>query len=73
VLNNMPQRGVIFVFFMLSLGVVSFHLTSPEQSFLGRHAGGFVIYAISLVDAYRLAVLRWKLFHLARRPAEGLA
>jgi hypothetical protein len=66
VLNNMPTRGVIFVFFMLSLGVVSFHLTTPEHSFLGRHAGGFLIYLISLVDAYRLANLRWELFHLPR-------
>ena len=66
VLNNMPTRGVIFIFFMLSLGVVSFHLTTPEHSFLGRHAGGFLIYVISLVDAYRLASLRWDLFHLPR-------
>jgi hypothetical protein len=66
VLNNMPSRGVVFVFFMLSLGVVSFHLTTPEHSFIGRHAGGFLIYVISLVDAYRLASLRWQLFELAR-------
>jgi hypothetical protein len=62
VLNNMPSRGVIFVFFMLSLGVVSFHLTTPEHSFIGRHAGGFLIYVISLVDAYRFAWLRRELF-----------
>ena len=64
VVNNMPTRGVVFVFFMLSLGVATYHLTTPEHSFLGRHAGGFLIYLISLVDAYRLAKLRWALFHL---------
>jgi hypothetical protein len=64
VLNNMPTRGVVFAFFMLSLGVATFPLTSPEQSFVGRHAGGFLIYFISLIDAYRLARLRWDLFHL---------
>lgn len=62
VLNNTPARAAIFVFFMLTLGVVSYHLTTPAHSFFGRHAGGFFIYAISLVDAYRLARLRWELF-----------
>lgn len=62
VLNNTPIRAVVFVFFMLTLGVVSYHLTTPAHSFFGRHAGGFFIYAISLVDAYRFARLRWELF-----------
>ncbi len=66
VLNNMPARAVVFVFFMLSLGVASYHLTTPAHTFVGRHAGGFLIYFISLVDAYRLARLRWDLFHLPR-------
>jgi hypothetical protein len=62
VLNNMPARAVIFAFFMLTLGVVTFHLTTPQHSFVGRHAGGFLIYLISLVDAYRFAWLRRELF-----------
>ena len=62
VLNNMPTRAVIFVFFMLTLGVITFQLTTPQHSFVGRHAGGFLIYFISLVDAYRLAGLRRQLF-----------
>ena len=71
VLNNMPTRAVIFVFFMLTLGVVTHQLTTPEHSFVGRHAGGFLIYFISLVDAYRFAWLRRELF--ARAPqASGL-
>lgn len=62
VLNNMPTRAMIMVFFMLTLGVVSYHLTTPEHSFLGRHAGGVFIYAISVLDAYRWARYRWELF-----------
>lgn len=63
VLNNMPTRAVVMVFFMLTLGVVSYHLTTPEHSFLGRHAGGVFIYAISVLDAYRWARYRWALFY----------
>lgn len=62
VLNNNATRAIVFVFFMISLGIVSYHLTTPAQSFLGRHAGGVFIYVISLVDAYRLAKLRRHLF-----------
>ncbi|MFN0317564.1 MAG: hypothetical protein ACKVQA_21270 [Burkholderiales bacterium] len=67
VLNNNATRAIVFVFFMISLAIVSHHLTTPAQSFLGRHAGGVFIYVISLVDAYRIARLRWDLH---RMPAK---
>lgn len=68
VVNGTAQRGLMMAFMMLSLGWVSYHLTTPDHSFLGRYAGGFFIYAISVVDAYKWARLRWELFH---RPAGG--
>ena len=55
-----PQRGLVFVFFMLLFGWITFHLTTPEQSILGRYAGGLFIYAISLTDAYKLARIAWE-------------
>lgn len=67
VLNNNPTRAIVFVFFMISLGIVSYHLTGPQHSFVGRHAGGLFIYAISLVDAWRIATLRRDLFALGAR------
>jgi hypothetical protein len=63
VVNNTPSRGIMFLFFMMSLGWVSMHLAPPDASFIGRYAGGFFIYAISILDAYRWARYRWAFFH----------
>lgn len=62
-LNGNANRALMFLFFMLSLGWITFHLTTPEHSFVGRYAGGFFIYAISVMDAYRFARLRWQIYH----------
>lgn len=67
-LNNMPGRAAAMVFYTLVLGVVSYHLTSPGMSFVGRHAGGLFIYAIAVLDAYRWARYRWEVFHRAEPP-----
>ena len=53
------QRGVMFVWFMLILGWISWRLTGPDISIVGRLAGALLIYAISIMDAYKLARLRW--------------
>lgn len=58
VLDRMPTRGLIFVFYMVLLGAVTFQLTTPEHSFLGRYAGGLFVYAISILDAYKWAAVR---------------
>ncbi|MEY4369715.1 MAG: hypothetical protein RL564_1665 [Pseudomonadota bacterium] len=63
VLNGMLVRAWIMIFFALSLGVVTYHLTTPAHSFIGRHAGGFFIYAIMVMDAYlwsRYRYARWQ-------------
>jgi len=46
------------VLFMLILGWVTLYTTTPEHSFVGQYAGGFFVYAISLMDAYRFARVR---------------
>lgn len=70
VFNGTATRGLMMAFSMLTLGWVSYHLTTPEHSFLGRYAGGVFIYAISILDAYRWARYRWEIFHRsgARAP-----
>ncbi|MQA03224.1 MAG: hypothetical protein GEV07_11030 [Streptosporangiales bacterium] len=50
-----PYRGLMFVFYILLLGIITVHVADPDRSFLGRYAGGIFVYAISLMDAYRLA------------------
>jgi hypothetical protein len=62
------QRGVMFVWFMLILGWISWRLTGPDVSIVGRLAGALLIYAISVMDAYKIARLRW-----ARFQAEAAA
>lgn len=71
VLNNTPTRGVMFLFFIMSAGWVTMHLAPPDASFVGRYAGGFLIYAISVLDAYKWARYRWAFFH--RGPPKGAA
>ena len=48
-------RGLVFAFFTLLFGLLTSMAGSPEQSFIGRHAGGFFIWALSIPDAYRRA------------------
>ena len=53
------QRGVMFAWFMIVLGWISWRLTGPEINPIGRLSGGLLIYAISILDAYRIARFRW--------------
>jgi hypothetical protein len=59
-----------FAFFTLLLGWVTFHLTTPEHSLLGRYAGGICIYLVSVYDAWRIARLREDRFREAG-PSDG--
>ncbi len=59
VLNGQNTRALTFIFFMLVLAWVSAHLATGGQSFVGRHAGGFFVYALSVLDAYRHARIAW--------------
>lgn len=69
-MNNQATRAFLFAFSIASLGWISYHLTTPEHSFLGRYAGGIFVYAVSLLDAYRTAKLRWEIWWDRKRRAE---
>jgi hypothetical protein len=53
-----PRRGLTMQLFMISLAFITWQLTTPAQSLLGRLAGGLFVYALSLPECYRLAKLR---------------
>lgn len=55
VINAQPMRGLTMLFFMLLFAMICHHLTTPEHSLLGRYAGGWFVYAISVMDAYQWA------------------
>jgi hypothetical protein len=58
VLNRQPVRGLVFAFYIVLLAIITYRLTTPDHSFLGRYAGGLFVYAISVLDAYRWAAHR---------------
>lgn len=62
VLLGMTQRGLTFLFFTVVFGWVSLRLMPESASFFSRHVGGILVYGLSVIDAYRLARLRWEIF-----------
>ena len=69
VLNHAPQRGLVMVFFMLLLGMITCKLAAPGISLVGQLAGGLFIYALSVLDAYYWARYRQTFFN--REPMKG--
>ena len=61
--NNQATRGLLFAFTTVALGYVTAKYAGAEASLVGRYAGGFFIYAIAIMDAYRWARVRWEIFH----------
>jgi hypothetical protein len=55
-----PQRGFGFAFFTLLLALLTWQITPPERSFIGRAALGLFVWALSIPDAYRIARTRWE-------------
>jgi hypothetical protein len=71
VVCDRPRRGLTMQLFMISLAFITWHLTTPQHSTIGRLAGGLFVYALSLPEAYRLAKLRWAVFHQQAALAAG--
>lgn len=57
---GMALRGLCFALFALLFMVLTYVTTTPDQSFIGRHAGGLFVWALSITDAYRLARIRFE-------------
>jgi hypothetical protein len=64
------QRGVMFAWFMIVLGWITWRITGPEVNPIARLSGGIFVYTISILDAYRIARFRWARYH-ADRNAGG--
>ncbi|MER9345896.1 hypothetical protein EOA13_07715 [Mesorhizobium sp. M7A.F.Ca.US.011.01.1.1] len=72
VILGVPVRGLQFLFFMVILAWVTAKIAPSDASFAGRHAGGFLIYALSILDAYKIARIRTaKWVHNARRDGDS--
>jgi hypothetical protein len=58
VVNRQPLRGLIFLFFMLLLGAFTLKTAGADVSIVGKLAGGLFVWAMSLLDAYKMARIR---------------
>jgi hypothetical protein len=63
--NGQATRGLLFAFTTVALGYVTAKYAAPDVSVVGRYAGGFFIYAVAIMDAYRWAKVRWEIFRHA--------
>ena len=60
VVNKQPMRGLMFVGFMLLLGAFTLKTAAPDVSIVGKLAGGIFVYAMSILDAYQHARVRFE-------------
>ncbi len=60
VVSGQLRRGFTAQMFMVCLGFVTWHLTTPHHSLIGRLSGGLFVYALSIPEAYRIAKIRWE-------------
>lgn len=67
VMNRQPVRGLFFVFFILLLGAYTLKTAAPEVSIVGKLAGGIFVYALSILDAYRHARVRFEVWRHGRK------
>lgn len=68
VLLGKPQRGLIFLFFIVVLGWISLRLVPSHMSFFARHVGGILIYGFSVLDAFKIARIREAKLKFERSP-----
>lgn len=71
VLQGFPQRGLMFAFFTVMLGWVTFNLSTPEHSFVGRYAGGIFVHGLGVLDAFKLARISAAAWRRRRHELEG--
>lgn len=67
VLIGRAARGLGFACFTLVGGWLTTKFAAPDASLIGKHAGGFLVWALSLPDVYRSA----RLDHMRARPRSG--
>lgn len=60
VVNRQPVRGLFFVFFIVLLGAYTLKTAAPDVSIVGKLAGGIFVYAMSILDAYQHAKVRFE-------------
>ena len=65
VASRQPVRGLIFLFFIILLGAFTVKTASPDVSVVGKYAGGLFVWAMSILDAYRIGRIRYEVWRHA--------
>lgn len=66
VLLGQPQRGLMFLFFMIVFGWVG-NRVFPDASFFARHAGSIFVYGLAVIEAYKKARIATAIFEHNKR------
>ncbi len=66
VFSGVAMRGLQFLFFIIVIGWATSKVAPAQASFLGHYAGGVFIYALSILDAYRIARIKWETWRQAQ-------
>jgi len=53
-----PARGLLYLAWIVFFGYLTYHLTTARISPVGRYSGGLAIWALSLVEMYRLLKIK---------------
>lgn len=61
-------RGLGFAFFSLLLALLTYRISAPDVSFIGRSAAGLFVWALSIPDAYRTARVRYEVWRREATP-----
>lgn len=62
VVSRQPVRGLVFLFFIILLGAFTLKTAAPDVSLVGKYAGGIFVWAMSILDAYRIARIRYEVW-----------
>jgi len=55
VILGRPMRGLIFVFWMVIFGYITYHLTNETVSLIGRISGGLAVWIISILEVSKIS------------------
>lgn len=69
VLNRQPVRGLVFVCFAVLLGGFTLKTAAADVSFVGKLSGALFVWAMAVLDAYKVARIRAAIWdHGQRKP-----
>lgn len=69
VINGVPSRGLVFLFFIILLGWATANAMPPDASIIGKHIGGVFIYGLSFIDAYQTSRIKWETWRYAQQQS----